>query len=284
MKNFLIITNDGKDPKHEYCDKVVAYIQSKGASAYVAKKQPGNCERNIVPSDMSFDMCLVLGGDGTMLRAARDCRHLDVPILGINLGTLGFLTDVDKDKYEQAIDRVMNDDYITQSRMTISGKLNKKDETVELLPALNDITVTRKGSLHIIRFRVYVNGQYLCLLKADGIIVSTPTGSTGYNMSAGGPIVQPGCELIVITPICAHSMNMRPIVIGADDTVEIVIDEDGDGEEIKAEVNIDGSDRFDLATDDRIFIEKSSYCMNLVRMKHTSFLQTLNKKMSNQVM
>lgn len=282
MKTFLIITNSSKDPDGKYTKELCDKIAAKGGQFICADKSTVNEDGNYILED-HYDCCMVLGGDGTMLRAARNTKGSDIPLLGINLGTLGFLADVEMDRVDDALERVFTGDYIVQNRLMISGTLNKKTEVIELKSALNDITVTRKGSLHIIRFKISVNGQHLCLLSADGVIISTPTGSTGYNMSAGGPIVQPGTELMVITPICAHGNNMRPIVIGAQDTVEIEIDKSSDGNDIPAEVSVDGADRYDVETGDHIVIGRSVYRTKLMRMTNYSFLETLNRKMGSQV-
>lgn len=283
MKKILIITNSSKDPEGKYTSQLCEKIEQRGGCAVRLSELAVNAEGNYILDD-GYGCCMVLGGDGTMLRAARDTMGSNIPLLGINLGTLGFLADVEMDKVDDALDRVFTDDYVIQNRLMISGKLHNKTGDIDLKPALNDITVTRKGSLHIIRFKISVNGQHLCLLNADGVIISTPTGSTGYNMSAGGPIVQPGTELMVITPICAHGNNMRPIVIGAQDTVEIEIDKSGDGNDIPAEVSVDGADRYDVATGDHIIIGRSEYRTKLMRMTKSSFLETLNRKMGSQVM
>lgn len=281
MKNFVIITNDRKDPQYLLTDEIIKYIESKGGQAKKAvKSMDGNCI-SIIPEE-EIDCVLVLGGDGTMLRAARDITDREIPMLGINLGTLGFLADVEKDRYKEAIDKLLADECLIQKRMTLSGRIIKRDGTEIIVPgALNDIVVTKQGASHIINVDIHVNGQFLYSIPADGIIASTPTGSTGYSMSAGGPIIHPRASLIAITPICAHTMNMRTIVMGPDDTVEFVIGEGREGDILTAEVSPDGGTGILVKTGDRIVITKGSYSVKLVKIHETSFLQTLNRKMSN---
>jgi len=282
MKNFLIITNEKKDPDYKLTEEIKSYIRSCGASAESAKKTMDVYKSNIIPDDMDIDCILVLGGDGTMLRAAKDLGNKEIPILGINLGTLGFLADVEKDKYKEAVDALLKDSYYVQERMKVEAVINHKDGTQTEVPAaLNDIVVSKKGSSHVIRVEIYVNGQYLYTIDADGIIASTPTGSTGYSMSAGGPIVHPNASLIAITPICAHTMNIRTVVVGPDDIVEFVIGQGREEDIICADVTSDGGIGLSMYTGDRIRVTKAGYCVKLIKLEETSFLQTLNRKMTN---
>lgn len=281
MKNFVIITNDRKDPQYKLTEEIIEYINSKGGLAQKAAKSMDASCASIIP-DQEIDCILVLGGDGTMLRAARDITDREIPMLGINLGTLGFLADVEKDRYKEAIDKLFADECYIQKRMTLAGKIvTEKGEEIAVPGALNDIIVTKSGSVHIINVDIYVNGQFLYSVPADGIIASTPTGSTGYSMSAGGPIIHPRASLIAITPICAHTMNSRTVVMGPDDVVEFVLGEGRDGDDLTAEVTSDGGAAIAVKTGDKIIITKGDYSVNLVKIHETSFLQTLNRKMSN---
>lgn len=281
MKNFVIITNDRKDPTYQLTSEIISYIESKGGSAKRAEKSTDEACESVIP-DENIDCVLVLGGDGTMLRAARDITNREIPMLGINLGTLGFLADVEKDRYREAIDLLFEDKCFLQERMTLAGKIVKTDGTTVKVPgALNDILVTKQGSGHVINIDIHVNGQFLYSVPADGILAATPTGSTGYSMSAGGPIIHPNASLIAITPICAHTMNSRTVVMGPDAVVEFVIPAGRDGDDQVAEVSSDGCTAMQVKTGDRIVITKGAYVVKLVKIHQTSFLQTLNRKMSN---
>lgn len=280
MNKFLIIPNDNKDPNHEWTEVIREYIEKRGGTALVAAKSMDGNGGSIIPANEQIDCALVLGGDGTMLHAARDIGGSGIPMLGINLGTLGFLADVEKERFADAIDKLMAEEYFIQERMLVSGVIDKADgERIDLLPALNDITITRQGSLHVIHLEVHVNGQYLCKLGADGVIAATPTGSTGYNLSAGGPIIHPTANLIVMTPICAHTMNARSIVVGPDETIEFVIASNREGDEILAEASSDGSKTYVIKTGDKVTVTKAPYNVKLVKLNTKSFLQTLNRKM-----
>lgn len=281
MKNFLIITNDKKDPQYTLTHEISDYIEKKGASAKIAAKSMDGEKGSIIPENTPIDCVLVLGGDGTMLRAAKDIMDRQIPILGINLGTLGFLADVEKDRYREAIDALIADKFFIQERMMLKAVIEHANgENAEVNAALNDIVVTKKDLVKIIRVEIYVNGQYLYSIDADGIIASTPTGSTGYSMSAGGPIINPSASLISITPICAHTMNIRTIVVGPDDIVEFVIGKGRDEDILNAQVSSDGGAGIAVVTGDRIRITRAGYSIKLIKTEETSFLQTLNRKMS----
>lgn len=281
MKTFLIITNDVKDPHHELTDAIKQYIEKQECRAIIAQKSMDANGGVIIPEDEQIDFALVLGGDGTILRAARDVCGKNIPMLGINLGTLGFLSDVEKERFADAVDRLIAGEYFVQDRMMLQGIIETVEgKQIELQPALNDITITRQGSLHVIHIGVYVNGQFLYNVGADGIIAATPTGSTGYSLSAGGPIVLPTANLIVMTPICAHSINDKSIVVGPEDTITFVIGQGADGNELYVEANSDGNKASVVKTGDKIIISKAPFTTKLIKLNQKSFLQTLNRKMS----
>ncbi len=278
---FLIVTNKSKDKGMGLTERMAIYLEKCGIIVRRAiRNSEGGTDDKINTDDV--DVVIVLGGDGTFLRTARECAGSGVPILGVNLGALGFLSETVPENIENSMDRLMNREYEVSKRMMLKAVIDRADPAdgeASVSPALNDITVTRCGSLQIMRFSIFVNGKELSNLNADGIIVSTPTGSTGYNMSAGGPIVEPEADLIVLTPICAHTLNSRSIVLSAQDTVEIVIGEGRDGNRAEVEASADGSERVRLYTGDKISITKSEYISNVVRLSKDSFLHTLHQKL-----
>lgn len=148
---------------------------------------------------------------------------------------------------------------------------------------MNEIALSRRGPLQIIRFNIYVNGQFLNHYKADGMIVTTPTGSTGYNLSAGGPLVEPGAQLIMLTPICPHSLNQRSIILSPEDIIEIEIPECGEGRMQTVEVNFDGSHMIPLQTGDKIRIVRSGKVTEFIRLNQVSFLEVLHRKMQDSL-
>ncbi|MBP9997070.1 MAG: NAD(+)/NADH kinase [Lachnospiraceae bacterium] len=281
MKNFLVVSNIIKDPDGVLSGKIVNYLKDKGVDCR-STVCTRDCNNNYHLTDYEGTDCIiVLGGDGTILQVARDIADKNIPIMGVNLGTVGYLAEVDADKVNEAIDRVLKGDYATETRMMLQGDITANNgEITHLSPALNDIVITRNGALQIIRFSIYVNDQFLCDFSADGIIIATPTGSTGYNMSAGGPIAKPSASLLLLTPICAHSGTPTSIVLSDSDKVDIVINKGRDGNSIFVAANSDGNDEHVMTTDDRITISKSKYVSTIIRLDSDSFVQTLHKKMS----
>ena len=290
MKKFYLITNEVKDPQGIVTKKIVDYMERHGASAVCIENDK---QAFLYGSEEEIDCALVLGGDGTMLRAARNMMDSDIPLLGINLGTLGYLAEIDEAGMEAAMDQLLEGGYEVEQRMMLTGKIvrgsiHQKKHEENGLPeyeaensyALNDIAITRSGSLQIIRFRICVNGQFLNEYHADGVIVATPTGSTGYNLSAGGPIVEPKAELVLVTPVSPHTLNTRSIILAPEDKIEIEIGE-GRGESIQqVEVNFDGSHNVTLYTGDKVEIERAETTTGIVKLNKVSFLEVLHKKLS----
>lgn len=267
MNHFYIITNQIKDRKLETTFRVKQYIETKGGRCILAG------DTYVVPPET--DCVLVLGGDGTLIRAARELYAYGVPLLGINLGTLGYLTEVELQNIESAMDILMEEEPTVEARMMLKGTLHDGKEDV----ALNDIVVTRLGALRVIRFNVYVNGELLNSYQSDGIIISTPTGSTGYNLSAGGPIVEPTAAMIVLTPICSHALNTSSIVLSAEDEIVIEIGKGRDNGIEEAGVSFDGGEMAEVHTGDRIVIKKAEDTTKLLKLSKVSFLEILRKKM-----
>lgn len=277
MKKFLIVTNAVKDPELKHTRILEEYIEKLGLS-FVRAIRNGEKEDDKLSSFTDVDCAIVLGGDGSILQAAREIAGRNIPILGVNMGTLGFLAEASPADMEKAIDRIVSGDYEVSHRMMLSATVEDETGGKRLSPALNDITISRSGKFQIINFSIFVNGQLLCNLNADGIIVATPTGSTGYNLSAGGPIVEPEAKLLLLTPICAHTLNARSIVLNAEDVIEVVIGKVRDEDVFSVEANSDGHDKYPMKNGDRIRITKSEHTSAMIKLSDVSFLQTLNKK------
>ena len=219
----------------------------------------------------------VLGGDGTLIRAARELAEYEFPLIGINLGTLGFLAEVERSDFSYALERLFKNQVGFEERMMLSGEVSGNSSYQNV--AVNDIVITRDGSLRIVHFDVYVNGTLLNSYMADGVIISTPTGTTGYNLSAGGPVVEPTASMFVITPICSHALNTSSIVLSAEDTIEIVISQGRYGKDEQALVTFDGADMLRLGTGDRVTIKRSDHVTRLAKLSEESFMKTMRKKM-----
>ena len=265
MRKFEIFTNTTKDPERTFEKEVCGFLSENGCE-WVTTRTAG----------FEPDCMLVLGGDGTVLRAASGTWDRELPILGINLGTLGYLAETEKESWREDLLQLMDGCYAVENRMMIAGHLQG---TKRRCDALNDIVIARSGALRIMSYDVYVNGKFLNTYHADGMIVCTPTGSTAYNLSAGGPIVEPGAEMIVLTPICPHQINIRSIVLSARDRIEIVIGATSRESDLLAEADFDGNERVELHTGDRFVIEKSEKTTRLIKLERRSFLEKLHKKM-----
>lgn len=274
MNNFFIISNRMKDPDFEFGGKVRDYLVSRGASCTEAFGDPDG--KQVAPE--KTDLIIVLGGDGTMLKAADDNAGGRVPLLGINLGQLGYMAEIEKEGWKEALDSVLSGDYEIEERMMLEGRSARTGENME---ALNDIVITRAGKLQVVGIDVYVNGQFLNRYEADGIIVSTPTGSTAYNLSAGGPIVEPQARLILMTPICAHTLNTRTIIFSPNDTIEMEIGAARTGKQAEVDADFDGDyHSVRMKTGERMRIRVSAKTTRILRVKRLSFLEVLHRKMS----
>lgn len=286
MKHFLIYTNRHKDKELATTKRICSFLELKGQRTTVRAdgedlKASGAGDREEPPADIprDVDCMIVLGGDGTVLQAARETKKLHIPIIGVNLGTLGYMTEIEPSNLEESLERLIAGDYEQESRMMLNGRAFFADGHTEEGWALNDIVISRSGSLQIIRFNIYVNGQFLNHYNADGMIVTTPTGSTGYNLSAGGPLVEPRAQLIMLTPICPHSLNQRSIILSPEDVIEIEIPR-GRADNIQTvEANFDGSHVIQLCTGDRIRIVRSEKITEFIQLNQVSFLEVLHKKM-----
>lgn len=267
MKIFHIYTNLQKDAGGETTAYIRNYLEERGCI----------CKDKV---DHTVEGIIVLGGDGTMLRAAWEYLEKHIPMIGVNLGTLGYLAEVEKEQLPMALDSLIADKYEVESRMMLSGIPVIAGESMEPMIALNDIVINRKGALHVINFNIYVNGQLLSTYNADGMIISTPTGSTAYNLSAGGPIVEPKARLVLMTPVCSHTLsNNRTIILSEDDVIDVEIGRFKQDEEQEVDASFDGRHPVNLNEGDKIRIIRSDKATKILKLSRVSFLDTLQKKM-----
>ncbi len=285
MKEFLIFTNKHKDPQLAVTQRIQAYLEAHDArvSIHVLQsdwKQTGDAADYAFPE--TVECALVLGGDGTVLKAARQMMDEQVPIIGVNLGSLGYMTEIDLDGLEASLDKLLRDEYETERRMMLEGCVQFADGTFQEGHCLNDIVISRIGSLQTMKFDIWVNGRFLNEYSGDGMIVTTPTGSTGYNLSAGGPIVEPGARMIMLTPICPHTLNQRSIILSPEDVVEIQIPQGKEGQKQQMEVTFDGNHKVQVTTGDRIRVVQSDKVTEFIKINQVSFLDVLHKKLSGK--
>ncbi len=283
MKNFLIATNYIKDSNLVLTTLIEDYLKERGCSY---KRVLGNFNNSEADNDVSFSICendsydcaIALGGDGTILQVSRDLRNTDIPIVGVNLGTIGFLTEVEPNQIEAVLDRLIDDDYSIEERMNIEGCVVKGGKSQGDDIALNDIVITRAGFSRVIGLKVYVNGKVMEIYEADGVIVSTPTGSTGYNLSAGGPIVSPKTDIIIITPISSHSLTSKSIVLSGSDEIEIEVLKMRKAQKEEAILSFDGQPGTQLSPGDRVKIVRSDKTTKMIKLFDVSFYKVLRDK------
>lgn len=286
MDRFYIITNTKKDPEYKFTSMLKGFLLLNGKKCIqIPPEAYENKKRLSVELNPQTDCLLVIGGDGSVLRAAHLVLGSGVPILGINLGTLGYLAEVEKSNWQEMLRLLLDGAYEIEPRMMLEGRMTERNGvTVEggkILHGLNEAVIVRNSAFRVLNFNVYVDGHLLNNLDADGIIIATATGSTAYNMSAGGPLVEPKAQLLLLTPICAHTLNTRSVVLSAEDSIVIEMVKNTRNEAIKAEAVFDGGSSFPLQYGDRIEIRRSEEVTNLVKLSTRSFLSTLHKKMSS---
>lgn len=272
MKKFAIFRNTDKDPRGVVSKNIADHLTAKGGICIVLDDDEELCEE--------VDCAIVLGGDGTLLRAAKKVIDRDFPLLGVNLGTLGYLAEVDRNSIYTAMDRLLTDRYTIEKRMMLQGTVFRGNEELLSDVALNDVCIVRQGPLRVVRFLNYVNGAFLNSYQADGVILSTATGSTGYSLSAGGPIVSPEANVILMTPISPHTMNMRSIIFKSSDRIVVEIGRGHIKTDAEACVSFDGGAYVSVTEGDRIEIKKSEKCTKIVKINDISFLEVLRQKMA----
>ncbi|MBQ7583595.1 MAG: NAD(+)/NADH kinase [Lachnospiraceae bacterium] len=275
MKSFFLIVNPTREGGLEAASEIETYLKERGMiySTHVTAESDGYdryTDSSSLPADT--DCILVLGGDGTLIQAASDVADTGIPMLGINTGRLGYLTDVERSDIIPALDALILDKYLVDERMMITGDVISGGDRVCTESALNDIVVHRQGDMRVVEYDVYVNKKFLKSYRADGIIVSTPTGSTAYSLSAGGPIVEPASKLFIITPICPHTLNSRSVVLSAEDEIFI-----STGKKDIA-VAFDGRETSPLPEDGGVSITRSEKVTKIVRLHDDSFLNVLHNK------
>lgn len=281
MKKIAIIPNDIKDTGLIQTKRIIDCL-----SGRVKLYMPSNY--SVVGGNINYvtlaelyasaDAAIVLGGDGTIIQTAAMCAENDVPVMGVNLGRIGFLAEIETDCIEAAAEKLLYGDYTIEERMMIKAEIIKNNCTTAVCNALNDIVISKTLEEKLIHIGLYSNDELVNSYAADGLIISTPTGSTGYSISAGGPVVDPSMALYVATPICAHMLSARSAVLSADKVIEIKIDSEICGN--KAVVTADGDVREYISDSDSIRISKSKYKFKLIKTIKQSFYETLLNKLN----
>jgi len=236
------------------------------------------CVIEVIPEEelpQKVDLILVLGGDGTMIATARMLGDCEVPVIGVNYGGLGYLAEFRIDELFTALESILAGDYKLEQRVMLAVELRRGNELVTKNRVLNDVVMNKSALARIIHIETYLNEQFVNLFRADGLIVSTPTGSTAYNLSAGGPIIFPTMNTVVITPICPFTLSNRPIVVPDDSVIEIRLMT----EKEDVALTLDGQVGFPIQARDRVIIRKSNTTFNLVQPKNRNYFDLLRDKL-----
>lgn len=278
-----IVANLNKQKAREAIPHFLELLNRKDIPAVVtaAIRRELNVKAFDVPdyprSEIGFhcDLVIAFGGDGTMLSTARDVSHTQVPILGVNLGRFGFLAEVSVEELFNQIDRFAGGDFGVETRMALEARVfqGKKERRFY---AFNDVVMDRYSSSRTILIDTYIDNDYLNTYNADGIIISSPTGSTAYNLSAGGPLLTPDLEALIVTPICSHSLSQRPLIIHAEHTITIRARSEGR----KMLFTADGQDALNVLEKDTIEVRKSPYPVKLAKISGKSFYEVLRTKLN----
>jgi NAD+ kinase len=279
IRKIGIIANINKERSHEYALALKKWLLRQGADVFfdqaVAGRtgDAGGLEWKKLAG--STDMIVVFGGDGTMLRVARSICECNTPILGINIGGLGYLTEVNLNEMITAMERILAGDVRTERRMMLDVAITRQGETVGQGSVLNEMVINRDNLSRIVELETAVNERHLATFKADGLIIATPTGSTAYSLSAGGPIIFPEQEAMIINPLCPHTLTNRPVILPEGAVVKVILWT----KEAGATLTLDGQVAFTLKSGDVVDVRKSRFTTTLVASPHRDYLEILRTKL-----
>lgn len=275
MKRFYLVENSGKTDTEKAGRMIEERINTLGGICF---RGSGYIDTGSLPERL--DCIITLGGDGTLIRAAMDIAGMDIPLIGVNMGHLGYLTGISSlSDIDRMLHALIDDNYLVEKRMMLEGRIYdcKGAEKTKRRYALNELVVARKCGVRTIKCNVYVNGEFLNEYTSDGIIISTPTGSTAYNLSAGGPIAEPGARISILTPICTHALNQRSMVFSSEADIEIKL---CSGEGSEAIAVFDGSEEINLEGGDRISVSEAPIVTRLIKLEGGTFVDNLRNKMN----
>ncbi|MCK9216739.1 MAG: NAD(+)/NADH kinase [Firmicutes bacterium] len=283
MMKIGIIPNLEKDINLELTKNITKWFIEKNVDVllnYGTASKLGKSELAFKSDDIfsESDIIIVLGGDGTLLNIARQSAPYNVPLFGVNLGYLGFLTEVEENNLYPALEDLISGEYEIEKRMMLVATVEKDGIELEKSIALNDVGITKGPFSRIISLGIYINDSFVDLYSADGVIVSSPTGSTAYSLSAGGPIVSPDLEVLIITPICPHILHSRPLVISNKDIVQIEVCMN----DTEVMLTLDGQQGYKVKSGDIVTVGQSKYYTSLIKLKNRDFFQVLRQKMSER--
>jgi NAD+ kinase len=258
-----------------------SWLQDKGIEVLTRENIPApvtsrhGLVENILKADADLSCVVILGGDGTFLSSIRWVQDSGVPVLGVNLGAFGFLTETPVEQLFSVMEKVVKGDYTTEERILLSAKVVRNGEQLACQTVLNDVVVNKEALARIAHIRTYVDDHYLTTFKADGLVVATPTGSTAYSLSAGGPIIHPSLKTIILTPICPFTLINRPLIVPDTVTIKIEIEE----KDSNVFVSFDGQVGLDITNEDTIIVDKAPHTIHVIRTAGQSYYDRLKAKL-----
>lgn len=283
FKRIGLIGNYRKDHIKETILALKAYLKSCSLEIFVDQETAATLPADALPTlsrpelAQQCDLIIVVGGDGSLLHAARTIVDYGTPVLGINRGRLGFLTDIRPDEFEKKLAAVLNGHYQEEKRFLLSASISDENKNVLAEDiALNEVVLTLGDVAHMIEFEIYINQQFVCSQRADGLITATPTGSTAYSLSGGGPIVHPSLNALVLLPMFPHTLTSRPIIIDADSEIQVVVAIHND---ISPRISCDGRTHIPITPAGNIFIRKKTEYLKLIHPIDYHYFETLRTKL-----
>jgi len=280
IKKIGIISKPKKVEIREVVPPLLGWLRKRNVEVFIDKETGAiveSSEKSLTRNEMpaQVDMLVVLGGDGTLLAAARALNRRPVPILAVNLGGLGFLTVITREELYPTLEMVLAGNFRTERRVQIEGELVRADEVISSFLALNDVVLNKGAIARILDFDVLVDGKFISTYKSDGLIVSTPTGSTAYSLAAGGPIVVPSVEAFIVTPICAHTLTHRPLVLPNTATIEVAVKSQREA----AYLTADGQVGITAHSEDLVRLKKAPSYVELIQPPHMGYFDILRQKL-----
>ncbi|KXS42022.1 MULTISPECIES: NAD(+)/NADH kinase [unclassified Candidatus Frackibacter] len=280
MERVGLIPNPTKEHAIKVVKEVMAWLEEHNVEYLIEQNSArlvGEVARSSSYQEMvgKVDLVIVFGGDGTFLNTARTFATAEIPILGVNLGSLGFLTDIELDQLNNALEDLVAEKFELEERMMIEAEVIRDGKSINRVIAINDVVITKGSFARLIELKTYIDNEYLTTYPADGLIIACPTGSTAYSLSAGGPIVNPNLNSLVVTPICPHTLHARSIVTSEDEVVRIIVE--ADHEDVM--LTVDGQEGLKLISGDEVLIKASNLVTNLVKLEDYNFYKILRTRL-----
>ncbi len=274
LRNVVIVANIWKDESHKVADEIKGYLENHGIAADILFTENLDEEFDI---SIKTDLLVSVGGDGTVLFCARLVENLGIPILAVNLGTFGYITEISSTEWKQAVDDLLNGEEKISRRLMLKVSVHRQGKRIFQCQGLNEAVVTSAGVAKVVNLDLFIGRTKAGTFRSDGIIIATPTGSTGYSLAAGGPILDSEMSALIITPVCPFTLSNRPLVLGANEVITMKVDE---GQRTDLMLTVDGQQYCELEENDEIVVEKSRSKALLIASAVRNYTQVLSTKLN----